>query len=110
MPRTLGEISGCVIAADDGEVGRCRDFLIDDRMWVVRYMVANTVKWPPGRKVLVAAEFLERPDYPATHLPVRLTRDQFEICPPLEEHAPVSRLYEARYREHYSMPYYWEHS
>ena len=107
MLRSLREISGCVITAEDGEVGRCRDFLIDDRMWVVRYMVANTAKWLPGRKVLVAPDFLARPDWPAGRLPIRLTRDQVATCPELDERSPVPRLYEAWYREHHSMPYYW---
>ena len=50
----LRSVKGMLIyglEAVDGDIGRCRDFLFDDRQWVVRYAVVDTGKWLPGRKV-----------------------------------------------------------
>jgi hypothetical protein len=91
----------------DGDIGRCHDFLFDDRDWVVRYMVAKTAKWLPGRKVIISPVFLDTPDWGGGSFPVRMTREQIEEAPPLEEHAPVSKQYEISYHQYYALPFYW---
>jgi hypothetical protein len=48
MLHSIKELKGYVIAAEDGEIGRCKDFLFDDRHWAIRYMVVDTRKWLPG--------------------------------------------------------------
>jgi hypothetical protein len=106
MLRSVKEIVGYVLGAKDGDIGRCDDFLFDDRDWVVRFMVAKTAKWLPGRKVVVSPAFLDQPDWTQRRLPVRLTKQQIENSPPLDEHAPVSRAYEIEYWRHYSQPPY----
>jgi hypothetical protein len=108
MLRNINKIKGQVLAANDGEIGRCNDFLIDDRTWVVRYMVADTGKWLPGRKVLISPISLGRPDWDSGILPVMLTKQQIEESPPLDEAAPVSRKYEIEMFDYYKWPYYWE--
>jgi len=67
MLRSIDELRGYTLMAQDGEIGRCKDFLLEDSSWVVRYMVADTNKWLPGRKVLVSTHVsrsarLERAD------------------------------------------------
>lgn len=107
MLRNIKEIHGYVLVGEDGEIGQCRDFLFDERFWTVRYMVADTGKWLPGKKVLVSPISLAEPDWTIKRLPVRLTQEQIENQPPLEEHMPVSQEYEARFLTHYGYPYYW---
>ena len=107
MLRVINEIIGYTLLAEDGEIGRCHDFLFDDRSWVVRYMVAKTSKWLPGRKVIISPVFLQQPDWAGGLLPLRLTREQIEQSPSLDEHAPVSRQYEINYHQYYALPFYW---
>jgi hypothetical protein len=54
MLRSIDSIIGYRLEATDGEFGRCKDFLFDDEKWVTRYMVVDTGKWLPGRKVLIS--------------------------------------------------------
>jgi len=107
MLRSVNEIIGYVLEAENGEIGRCKDFLFDDRHWAVRYMVADTGKWLPGRKVLVSPIALDEPEWPGRRLPVKLTRRQIEDSPPLSEHEPVSRKYEIKWFDYYTWPSYW---
>jgi len=107
MLRSLKELEGYVLNAEDGEFGRCHDFLLDDRDWTVRYMVADTGKWLPGRRVLVSPIALGDPDWEHKRFPVRLTRAQLEAAPDLDDDAPVTRQYEIWYHQHYGWPYYW---
>jgi hypothetical protein len=107
MLRSLAEPEGYRLEATDGEIGRCHDFLFDDRDWAVRYMVADTGRWLPGRRVLVLTGFLGQPDWDSRHFPVNLTRRQIEEAPPLDADAPVSRRYEQTYHDFFATPYYW---
>ena len=88
-------------------IGTCKDFLFDDGLWVIRYMVADTGNWLKHHKVLITPGSLGEPDWQTERLPVKLTREQIEACPPLDSHAPVSREYEITYHEHFEIPFYW---
>jgi hypothetical protein len=107
MLRHLDPIRNFILEAYDGEIGRCKDFLFDDRFWAVRYMVADTGKWLPKRKVLISPISLGRPDWHDQRLPVKLSKERIEGSPPLESDMPVSRQYEIRWFDYYRWPYYW---
>ena len=49
--------------ARDGEIGKVHSFLFDDDNWTIRYLVVDTGRWLPGRKVLIAPTALGRPDW-----------------------------------------------
>jgi len=106
MLRSIKEITGYVLQAVDGEIGRCKDFLFDDENWTIRYMVADTGKWLPGKKVLISPISLAEPDWTSSLLPVRLSQKQVEQAPELDENAPVSRQYEIKYHQYFGWPTY----
>jgi hypothetical protein len=107
MLRNVSEIVNYVLLAKDGEIGRCKDFLYDDQKWAIRYMVADTGKWLPGRKVLISTDSLGEPYWDTQRFQVDLTRRQIEESPPLDEHAPVSRQYEIIFVDYYRTAPYW---
>jgi hypothetical protein len=107
MLRSVKEIKGYVLQALDSEVGRCKDFLFDDDYWTIRYMVADTGKWLPGRSVLISPISLDEPNWSSGRFPVRLSKQQIEGAPGFDEDKPVSRQYEVEYFRYYDWPYYW---
>ncbi len=107
MLRDLNELKGYVLLAEDGEIGRCRYFLFDDHYWTVRYMVADTGKWLPDRKVLISPISLGSPDGKTRRLPVKLTKNSIENSPPISADQPVSREYEKEWFKHYGWSVYW---
>lgn len=107
MLRSTNSMKNYVLEAVDGELGRCKDFLFDDQSWVVRYMVADTRKWLPGRKVLIPVISLGQPAWDRERFPIHLTQQAIEDSPPLDEAAPVSRLEERRAAVHYGYGAYW---
>lgn len=108
MLRSLKELRGYNIAATDGSMGDVHDFLFDDYEWRLRYVVVDTGKWLPGRKVVLAPEVLGQPDPGRKKLPVSLDRQRVKEGPPLEFHKPVSRQHEEAIRSYYEWPKYWE--
>ncbi|MCF7997315.1 MAG: PRC-barrel domain-containing protein [Chromatiaceae bacterium] len=107
MLRSLAEPEGYRLEALNGDIGHCHDFLFDDELWTLRYMVADTGGWLSGRKVLISPAQLESPDWARQRMPVNLTKAQIEESPPLDDDAPVSRRYERLYNEFHSLPSYW---
>lgn len=107
MLRSIHKLCGHQLGAFDGEIGQVKDFYFDDQNWVVRYVVADTGSWLPGRKVLLAPHAFGLLDEPGKLAQVNLTRKQIEQSPPMDSHKPVSRQYEEEYYQYYGWPYYW---
>lgn len=108
MLRSLKKLSGDKLGASDGDLGHVKDFYFDDLNWAVRYVVADTGNWLPGRQVLLAPHAFG--NFPAAGkvLAINLTRRQIENAPPIDSHKPVSRQYEEEYYRYFGWPYYWQ--
>jgi hypothetical protein len=107
MLRSIKQIYGDKLGASDGEIGHVKDFYFDDQRWAVRYIVADTGSWIPGRLVLISPHAVGVFPEDGKILPVNLTRDQIEKSPAIESHKPVSRQFEEEYYRYYGWPYYW---
>jgi uncharacterized protein YrrD len=106
---TVKTLKGYKLAAVDGDIGRVKEFFFDDRYWTVRYLVANTGSWLPGRQVLISPYALGsvNKDIFEQQIGINLNRKQIENSPSLESDKPVSRQFEESYYGYYSWPRYW---
>lgn len=95
------------LGASDGEIGHVNDFFFDDETWAVRYLVANTGSWMPGRLVLISPHAFGNLYQGGRILLVNLTRKQIEQSPSLESHKLISRQFEEDYHRHFGWPFYW---
>jgi uncharacterized protein YrrD len=107
MLRSTNEIIGCRIQASDDKIGVASDFYFDDRTWNIRYLVADTGVWLPGRQVLISPASVGTPDWVSRIVPVRLTTEQIEKSPPIQSDLPVSRQAESKLVEYYGWSFYW---
>lgn len=113
MYQDLTQLYGKTLGASDGPIGQVKDFYFDDQSWAIRYIVADTGSWLPGRQVLLTPHaFGTRPlgwsGGDSDLLRVNLTRKQIEDSPSIDTHRPVSRQYEEEYYRYYGWPTYWE--
>ena len=108
MLLSLKRFYGEKLGALDGLIGHVKDFYFDDRTWAVRYLVADTGSWLPGRQVLIAPHGFGRLEPGAKVMCVNLTRKKIEDSPSIDTHKPVSRQYEEHYYRYYGWPYYWQ--
>ena len=108
MLHSIQQRYGEKLRATDGEIGHIRDFYFDDKNWIVRYVVADTVGWLPGRLVLISPHALGHLYPEGKVLLVNLTRKQIEDSPSIDEHKPVSRQHEEEFHRYYGYPYYAE--
>ncbi len=105
--KTLKDIIGYRIRAKDGDFGKVRDFFFDDHSWTIRYVVADTGHWLPGRQVLLAPVEVSDADTAGRLLVVSLTQQQIAGSPSVETDLPVSRQQESELAAYYGWEPYW---
>ena len=106
MQKAISELKGYALGATDGDIGSVSDFLFDDNFWTARYVVADTSKWLPGRRVLISPIALGQIDSRNKIIPVSLTCDQVRNSPEVDS-GNFSRDDESAYFDYYGWPYYW---
>jgi len=107
MMEHANNMKGSRLKATDGSLGAVQDFYFDDRFWSVRYLVADTGTWLPGRQVLLSPYALSSVDTEAKEIITTLNRKQIEDSPSLETDNPVSQQYEESYFGYFGWPSYW---
>lgn len=107
MLRTLDNILGYRLLAHDGEVGTVHDFYIDDSLWRLRYVVAETGNWMNRRRVLISLMALEKIRADHREFRVNLSCEQVSSSPDINTDKPVSRQQELMMNAHYGWPAYW---
>ena len=107
MLQRINDLHGFAIHAEDGEIGAIQDLYFDEEHWTIRYLVVDTGKWLPGRRVLISPTSAKGADWFGKTIRVNLTRDQVANSPDIETEKPVSRQHEAELRAYYGWPSYW---
>lgn len=107
MRTTCNALCDFTVEAHDGALGKVKDIYFDDESWNVRYLVIDTRKWLPGRKVLLTPKAVERLDLHEQVLRLNLTRDQIRQAPSLADHLPVTRAHEIAIHDFYGWNHYW---
>ncbi|CAN5883890.1 PRC-barrel domain-containing protein [soil metagenome] len=105
--RSTHDVSGHHIQATDGEIGHVDDFIIDDETWAIRYLVIDTKNWWPGRRVLVAPQWIERVSWADSKVFVNLSREAIKQSPEYLGESLLTRDYEAALHHHYDRQGYW---
>jgi hypothetical protein len=94
--------------ATDGDIGHVEDFIADDDLWLLRYLVVDTRNFlPGGRKVLIPPAWLTSVDWVGRSVSVELTVDGVKNCPEYDPSEPINREYEQRFYDYYGRPRYW---
>jgi uncharacterized protein YrrD len=101
---TLEALSGGSVLATDGEIGHVRNFLFDDRTWIVRYVVVDVRSWMSRHDVLIAVSALDEPTWASPFFRANLTREQVRNSPDVDSEKPVARQQEIAMREYYGWP------
>jgi hypothetical protein len=107
MLRSIKELQNYVLEATDGEIGRCSDFLFDDDLWIIRYMVADTRKWLSGRKVLISPQWASAVSWSERKVFFELSKAKIENSPEYDPAEPPNRKYEDHLYKHYGFRPYW---
>jgi hypothetical protein len=101
--RSSNEVRGYGMQARDGEIGEVVDFVIHGEDWTIRYLVADTRKWLPGRKVLLAPSWVQAIRWPDREIAVDMERDTLRTAPGYEGPQAIDKFYEVHLYQHYGI-------
>jgi sporulation protein YlmC with PRC-barrel domain len=107
MLRPLSKLKGHAIEATDGRIGTVSDVLFDDASWKTRWLVIDTGRWLPGRKVLIHPSAISGVDDERQRVSVTLTKARIEGSPDIMQDQPVSRRREAALYGYYGSDPNW---
>jgi hypothetical protein len=91
-----------------GDIGHVEEVIADDSHWSMRYMVVDTRKRLPGRKVLVSPFWIENISWEDSKVDVDLSKETVKDSPRYDTSAPANRRYEERLNDYYGRPKYWK--
>jgi hypothetical protein len=107
MKRSLNILSEFTLETKDNSNGKVKDFLFDEKNWIVWYLEADFGGLFKSQKVLIPKVFLKKPLWMNKHFPLELSEDEIDKCPKIEDHLPISRKYEEELMKYYSVTPYW---
>lgn len=105
--RRLDQLLRLTLHASDGSIGRVHDLYFDDHQWTIRYVVADTRRWLPGRLVLIPPMSVQHIDWSRRRLDVDLTKAEIRHSPDIHTDKPVSRQHEVELHEYFALTPYW---
>jgi len=107
MLRSLKDLEHYGVTANDGDVGRVVNFLLDDEHWTIRYLVVETGAFFKSRRVLVSPISFGHADWMTRRFRVALTMDKIRNSPSVDLDKPVCRQNEHDQALYYDYPFYW---
>ena len=101
------DVSGLSIHATNGDIGHVDDFIIDDETWAIRYLVLDTQKWLPGKKVLISPHWIGNISWEENKVLVELSRDTIREAPEYTPDDMITREFETKLHQYYKRQGYW---
>lgn len=99
--RSASEVRGYHLQGSDENAGRVSDFIVDDEIWVVRYLLIDTSNWWFGRQVLVAPHCVHRISWGEGDVYVDLPREAVRNSPTWKPILGINREYEAKLNDQF---------
>ncbi|MCA9022921.1 MAG: PRC-barrel domain-containing protein [Planctomycetaceae bacterium] len=105
--RSVSEVTGYNIQCMEETLGHVEDIIVDTESWSLRYLIIDTRNWLPGKKVIIAFDWITHFTWNDQKAHVDLTREQVENAPLYDPRLPVNRAYEIQLYDFYGRPTYW---
>ena len=80
LVRSVNEVTGYQVAAQDGQLGFIQDFLIDVRRWTIEYLLVHQRHFLPGPTRRVPVSWCELFDWAAHCVRMKVSRDRIRQC------------------------------
>lgn len=102
--RSTEEVFDYYVQALDGEVGHVEDFIVDDVLWMIRYVVIEMEDWLSDRKILIPSSQIRKVECPEKRIYLDLFQEQVRHSSEYKPSDMVNREYEIWFYDHYGRP------
>lgn len=99
--RALKEVMGYDVVATDKKEGYIYDFLVDTHLWIVRYIVVDTHKLIPGKKVVISPKWITKVNWTGKEFFIDHTSHEIKNAPIFNIHRIVDRKCEKHIYHYY---------
>jgi sporulation protein YlmC with PRC-barrel domain len=89
--RSTRHVTGYHILATDGGIGHVGDYVVDDETWALQYLVVDTGKWLPGRKVLISPTWIKSVNWADTSVFLDHSREEVKMSPDFDPLKPSGK-------------------
>ncbi len=109
MKRAVNDIIGRSVYTIEGTKGKVKDFLFDDRTWIMRYMEVDFGNVFNYDRILIPWRMLKDAEISLNDGDIQLgvSKDTIDMCPRPEDNKPISRKYEEELNAYYRLSGYW---
>jgi len=105
--RSTHNVNGYNIQGKDDTIGHLDEFIIDDETWEIRYLIIDTQNWLPGKKILLAPQWIESVSWDESKLFVNFLCEDIKQSPEYTDETILNRDFETSLYQHYNSEGYW---
>lgn len=105
--RSASQIIGYTVGSINDKLGIIDDLIIDLDSGAIRYIVIDAGQWLPGRKAMIAVDWVNEFRWHSRSVHADLSRRQIETAPQYEDAQPIDRSYEEALFQSMDRPSYW---
>jgi hypothetical protein len=100
--RLTNEVKGYLAIATDGEIGPLVDVFIDDKQWIIKFLIMDTGHFFPGRKVLLPYLMVKKIEWTNASINVSADRKTIRESPVYNQEYPVTEEFAKRLLGYYN--------
>lgn len=108
--QSTSQIIGYTVESIRDELGVIDDLIIDLNSGAIRYIVIDAGQWLPGRKAMIAVDWVNEFRWHSRSVHADLSRQQIEASPQYDSAQPLDRTYETALFQSMGRPSYWSQS
>ena len=101
------DILGCSIAVREGAIGSVKEFVVDTRYWVIRYLLTETRARGTNGVLPLSPDWIERINWQDRVMHMDLAAAEMDAAPAVASACGITRDYEARLFAHYGRRGHW---
>lgn len=99
--RSTKKVKGYQIKATDGDIGEVEDFILAENGWTIDFLLIDTGKWLPGKKVLVSPKLISTIEWDDSTVSVETTIEFIETSPEYDPSQMINVVNETQLHEYY---------
>jgi len=99
--RSTDKVTGYKIKATDGEIGDVEDFILDETKWKIDFLLVDTGKWLPGKKVLISPKLINEIDWENSIVSVETSVEFIKGSPEYDPTQLINVVDHDNLHEHY---------
>ncbi len=99
--RSVTEVIGYRIHAQDGAIGHVENFMIDLADWKLQYFIVDTSNWWFGKRVLISLAAATTIEWSDQHVSLDVTQEQVKSSPPWDPMVAFSEIDRKMLHRHY---------